>query len=100
MFKNISIRTKITLAPIFIILLVSVFIYTYYPSQQKRRAIEGIESEIKSIGRMFSIGVGIGMGETDLVAVSEALTWAKADSSVIYISVTDQRNLTIASFNP
>lgn len=100
MFKNISIRTKITLAPILIIMLISVFIYTYYPSQQKRNAIESIESEIKSIGRVFSIGVGIGMGETDLVAVSEALTWAKSDSSAVYISVTDQRALNIASYNP
>ncbi len=100
MFHNISIRTKITLAPILIIMLVSVFIYTYYPAQQKSRAVANVESEIKSIGRMFSIGVGIGMGEADLVAVSEALTWAKADSAVIYISVTDQRDLNIASFNP
>jgi signal transduction histidine kinase len=100
MLKNISIRTKITLAPILIITLVSVFIYTYYPEQQKHRALEGIESEIKSIGRVFSIGVGIGMGDADLVAVSEALQWAQSDSSVVYISVVDDNGLSITTYDP
>jgi signal transduction histidine kinase len=48
---------------------------------------------------MFSIGVGIGMGETDFVAVSEALDWAHADSAVVYISVVNTSDQTIAAFN-
>ena len=100
MLRSTSIRTKIILAQIFLIALVSVFIYTYYPSQQKRAAIQAIESKIRSIGNMFSIGVGIGMGETDLVAVSEALNWANLDSAVVYISVVNNSGLEIASLNP
>lgn len=99
MFKSISIRTKIILAQIFLIALVSVFIYSYYPDQQKRAAIQAIESKVRSISNMFSIGVGIGMGETDLVAVSEALNWANLDSSVVYILVTSTSNQEIASLN-
>jgi len=80
--------------------MVSVFIYTYYPAQQKREAINAIESKVKSINNMISLGVGIGMGETDFVAVSEALTWARSDSSLIYLIVKDKTYHEIASFNP
>lgn len=99
MLKRISIRTKIILAQVLLIALVSVFIYSYYPAQQKRSALQAIESKIRSISNMFSIGVGIGMGETDLVAVSEALAWANSDSSVVYILVTSLNDQVIASLN-
>lgn len=99
MLKRISIRTKIILSQILLVAMVSVFIYTYYPAQQKRSAMLAIDSKIRSISNMFSIGVGIGMGETDLVAISEALNWAHSDSSVVYISVTTTNNQEIASLN-
>jgi signal transduction histidine kinase len=98
MFTNLSIRIKIVLGQIILIAMVAVFIYNYYPQQQEKAALLAIESKIKSISDMFSIGVGIGMGETDLVAVSEALEWAYADSAVVFISVVNLRNQKIASF--
>jgi signal transduction histidine kinase len=98
MINDLSIRIKIILAQIVVVALVSVFIYSYYPSQQKQAALEAVESKIHSISNMFSIGVGIGMGETDLVAVSEALNWANADSSVVYLSVRNTNEQKIASF--
>jgi signal transduction histidine kinase len=87
------------LAQISLIAVVSVFIYNYYPQQQEQLATRSIESKIRSISNMFSIGVGIGMGETDLVAVSEALNWANSDSSVIYVSVRDVNHLNVALLN-
>ena len=98
MLRNVSIRIKIILAQIVLIAGVSVFIYNYYPNQQKKVALNAIQSTIHSISNMFSIGVGIGMGETDLVAVSEALNWAHADSSVVFISVVNQNGQKIADF--
>jgi signal transduction histidine kinase len=99
MLKNLSIRIKIILGQVLLIASVSIFIYNYYPSQQEQAAIKAIESKIQSISDMFSIGVGIGMGETDLVAVSEALEWSHADSAVVYISVVNLQNQEITSFN-
>ncbi|WP_276374826.1 ATP-binding protein [Chryseolinea sp. H1M3-3] len=83
-----------------LIVLVSVFIYSYYPDQQKQLALRAIDGKIKGITNMFSIGVGIGMGETDFVAVTEALNWANSDSAVVYISVRSEGNHSIALFNP
>ena len=99
MLGNLSIRTKMILGQTLLIALVSVFIYNYYPRQQQQAAVEAIEARIYSISNMFSIGVGIGMGETDFVAVSEALEWANSDSSVVYISVVNTSNQSIAAFN-
>jgi signal transduction histidine kinase len=98
MFTDLSIRVKIVVGQVILIAMVAVFIYNYYPQQQEQAALRAIESKIKSISDMFSIGVGIGMGETDLVAVSEALEWAYADSAVVYISVVNLQNQKIASF--
>lgn len=98
-FDNLSIRTKIILGQVALIATVSAFIYTYYPKQQEQAAIRAIESKIYSISNMFSIGVGIGMGETDFVAVSEALEWANADSAVVYISVVNMNGQMVTSHN-
>ncbi|GHN00800.1 hypothetical protein WSM22_22890 [Cytophagales bacterium WSM2-2] len=98
MWRNTSIRIKIILAQIFLIAIVAVFIYSYYPEQQNQAALKAIKSKIESISNMFSIGVGIGMGQTDLVAVSEALEWAHADTSVVYISVVDNQHRKISGF--
>lgn len=98
MLLRLSIGTKIILGQIVLIAVVAIFIYTYYPLQQKKAAIEAIQSKIRSISDMFSIGVGIGMGETDLVAVSEALEWAHADVAVVYIDVESVGGQKIAAF--
>jgi signal transduction histidine kinase len=99
MYKNLSIRIKIMVGQILLIALVSLFIYSYYPRQQEQAALKAIESKIRSISNMFSIGVGIGMGETDFVAVSEALEWTHEDTSVVYISVINDKDQKIAAFN-
>jgi signal transduction histidine kinase len=99
MLKNLSIRFKIILAQVVLIAMVAVFIYTYYPSQQEKASLHAVESKIKSISNIFSIGVGIGMGETDFVAVAEALEWAHEDSAVVYIAVINTKDQSIASFN-
>ena len=97
---TLSIRTKIVIAQTILIILVSAFIYSYYPDQQKQLALHEIDGKIRSISNMFSIGVGIGMGETDFVAVAEALNWANNDTAVVYISVTSNSDQSIALMNP
>jgi signal transduction histidine kinase len=97
--NNLSIRTKLVLGQVLLIAMVAIFIYSYYPAQQKEAALSAINSKIYSISNMFSIGVGIGMGETDFVAVSEALEWSNTDSSVVYINVVNNNGQKIASFN-
>lgn len=99
MLKNLSIRFKVIIGQVLLIAMVAIFIYNYYPNRQEQAAIKAIESKIQTISDMFSIGVGIGMGETDLVAVAEALEWAHADSSVVFVSVVNINNQKIASFN-
>ncbi|UII32943.1 ATP-binding protein [Fulvivirga ulvae] len=85
---------------VLLIAIVSIFIYSYYPDQQKKIAIKAAHSKIESISNLFSIGVGIGMGEMDLVAVSEAMEWTRHDSAVFYISAIDQEGMEITSYNP
>lgn len=99
LMKNLPIRIKIIVGQVLLIALVSVFIYSYYPRQQEQAALTAIESKIRSISNMFSIGVGIGMGETDFVAVSEALEWAQGDKAVVFVSVINSKDQKIAAFS-
>jgi signal transduction histidine kinase len=96
----LSIRTKIVIGQTVLIILVSAFIYSYYPEQQKQAALRAIDGKIQSISNMFSIGVGIGMGETDFVAVGEAMNWVENDTAVVYISVVTNADHSLAAFNP
>jgi signal transduction histidine kinase len=99
MINNFSVRIKIIIGQVMLVSVVVVFIYNYYPAQQERAASLAIDSRIQSVSNIFSIGVGIGMGETDFVAVSEALAWAKADTSLVYISVVNDRSEKITAFH-
>ncbi len=80
--------------------IVSICIFSYYPAQQKREALSSIHSKIKDIRNLLTIGVGIGLEETDLVAVSEAMEWVNDDSALVYIGIQDNRNMKIALHNP
>lgn len=99
MIRNLSLRIKVVLGQVLLVAMVSVFIYTYYPHQQEKATRKAIESRIRSISQMFTISVGIGMGETDLVAVSEVLSFAQSDSCVVYLSITDPQGRKIASLD-
>lgn len=93
-----SLRSKIVLGYALLFLLVSIFIYTYFPFKYKQQAISAIEFKINGIIDLMAIGVGIGMGELDLVAIQEGLSWAKKDSSITYIIVLSKENEPISTY--
>lgn len=100
MFRTLSIRIKIILVPVLLVALVSVFINTYYLSEQEKAAIGAIRSKVGSMGNLFAMGLGIGMSNADNVAVSEAVNRIKQDSSIVYISVKDIREKDIITYSP
>src|SRR5690606_753949 len=99
LFSINSIRTRILLGYIFLIFLISVFIYTYYPNEYKKKTLQDIETKVGDINKLMATGVGMGLGEFDIVAISEVLDWAKKDSALVYIVVLDVVGDEIATFN-
>ena len=84
-----SIKLKLMLSFSAILVLISAFIYTYYPAQQKKQALATLENKVHSMAQMVALGVGIGLELGDMNAVSEAIEWAKRDSGLCYIALLD-----------
>lgn len=99
LFSVNSIRTKILLGHAFLIFLISVFIYTYYPNEYKRKTLQDIERKVGDLNNLMSTGVGMGLGEFDIVAIADVLDWAKQDSALAYIIVLDIAGDEIITFN-
>ncbi|MFQ5864003.1 MAG: HAMP domain-containing protein, partial [bacterium] len=99
-FLRLPIRTKLISSSIFTLLLISVFIFTYYPSKQKKLALRALENKVQSMAEMVALGVGVGLGSSNYTAITEAMKWAKNDSALAYIVVLDTTNEEFAAYNP
>lgn len=99
-FWRLRIRTKLVSSSYFPLILISLFIFIYYPSKQKKLALTSLENEVQSMAEMVALGVGVGLGSSDYTAISEAMKWAKTDSALSYIVVLDTTNEEFASYNP
>ncbi len=103
MFKLLNktpIRTKFVGIFVFILLLISIFISTYYPQQQRKNALDTLNNKVTSMAEMIAIGVAIGLESDDFAAVAEAVNWAKSDSSLSYVILLDTTLNEFAQFNP
>ena len=97
---SVSIRVKLLMGFIFLLFLISLFIYTYYPAQQEQQTRQTLRNKVLSMAEMVAIGVGIGLDQDDYAAVTEALNWAKRDSALTYIILVDNEGLDFAVYNP
>ncbi len=99
-FRDLPIRVKLVGSFVLILLLVSAFIYAYYPSRHQRESLAALETHVLGMAEMVAIGVSIGIDQDDYAAVTAALQWAKRDSALAYIILLDEENQPFAAYNP
>lgn len=99
-FRNLPIRYKFLISSSLILILISSFIYFYYPAEHKKNSLILLKNKIQSMGELVALVVGVGMSSSDFQAVHEALNWAKKDKDLAYIKVLDTSNEELASHNP
>ncbi|MFQ5443922.1 MAG: hypothetical protein ACE5EK_04825, partial [Nitrospinales bacterium] len=87
---RMSIRTKLLSSFFLILVLISGFVFYYYPQQHRNFALHTLENKVKSMAELIALGVGIGMNTSNFNAISEALNWAKRDPDLQFIIVFDQ----------
>ncbi len=95
-----SIRAKIVGAVIIILALIVGFALVYYPAKQKSASVAEAESQVKSLSQMLSYSVGIGLGESNFDLVKSVFKWAQKDKNVVYITIQDENNSEIVTYNP
>lgn len=99
-FSKMSIRSKFLLSSVLTLFLISLFIFTYYPTQQKEQIFKSMEIKDHAVAKVISLGVGVGMSSSDFTVISEAISWAKNDSNLAYIIILDENEEIFASYNP
>jgi PAS domain S-box-containing protein len=82
------------------LLLISIFIFTYYPHQQRQQIVKALENKIIGMANMVALGTGIALNSHDFSAVSEMVNWAKQDTNLLYIALVDNDGTLFASYNP
>lgn len=58
-FLRLPIRTKLVISSIFALILISLFVFIYYPRKQKKLALTTMENKVHSMAEMIALGVGI-----------------------------------------
>ncbi|MFQ5448996.1 MAG: methyl-accepting chemotaxis protein [Nitrospinaceae bacterium] len=94
-----SIKTRLILFVMIILIAFSGFSFFYYPKVMKEQAMTTLENKLKSMAEMIALGVGIGLGSQDFAAVNEALNWAKRDKDLAYLGVFDSDKEGLAEVN-
>lgn len=99
-FRNIPIRYKFLVSSSLILILISSFIFFYYPAEHKKNSLNLLKNKIQSMGDLVALGVSTGMRSNDSQAIHESLSWAKNDKNLAYIKVFDTSNEEVVSHNP
>jgi CheY-like chemotaxis protein/HAMP domain-containing protein len=98
--SRLPIRTKFLASSVLTLILISLFIFVYYPSRQKQLALKTLEYKVRSMAEMVALGVGVGLGSSNYSAITEAMKLAKGDSALSYIVVLDSTGEEFATYNP
>jgi methyl-accepting chemotaxis protein len=95
-----SIRAKIVGAVILLLVLIVSFASIYYPAKQKSVSVAAVESQVQTLSQMLSFSVGMGLGESNFDVVKNVFNWAQKDKNVVYITIQDETNTEIVTYNP
>jgi len=100
MFKNLSVRVKISAIFTLVIFGVCIFIFTYFPAKQKNQVTSALQNKAESTLNMLAAAVTFAFGETDYELLSRLLTLVKNDSGILYIAILDEDGNQQIGYNP
>ena len=98
--SRLSIRIKIVAGISVIMILAMIFVATYYPSKQEQQIYEAFQIRVTGMAEMIALSTGIAFGLEEYSAIIETFDWAKNDSLVSYIILTDEYDIIFAEYNP
>jgi PAS domain S-box-containing protein len=89
---NITIK-KIQLTVLGIVLLFSVFLFVYFPNQQKSILLEGYNKEIQNIANTVALGTNIALTQQNFDGVMMAIEEAKKHPQLIFIALLQEDSI-------
>lgn len=97
-FENLRIKNKLILSYTFILLLVMIFIYSYFPAQQKQSVQREIQNRIVQLAESSALLLGVALNDGAYTVVTEIHQWLSQDKDFAFILVTDEAGEVFASF--
>ncbi len=98
-FLNLPIKLKLIGTNVFLLLLIAVFIFVYYPTQQKRQLERELNNKLMDMTEMVALGVGVALYTGDSKIIVRVSDWAKSDEDLACIIVLDQEKEEIVGYN-
>ncbi len=99
-FINKSIKNRIVVSSVALILIITIFASIYYPLKQKNQILEQAEKQIVTLAEMLGFSVGLGLNDANFELVQTAFEWAKKDNNVSYLAIYNASNILIVEHNP
>jgi signal transduction histidine kinase/DNA-binding response OmpR family regulator len=100
LFNRLSVRRKFLFATVAVVLLVAAFTAIYYPALLQKRTMDGRRDQVVNLAETVALGVGIGLGLSELSVVATTFEWARRDKALLYVQVTDEHDVELGGYNP
>src|SRR5438093_2585912 len=97
--SQLQLGTKLALVMTFILALVSLGIYLYFPSKMQHQAVEALAQRASAIADVTAFGVAPGLQNRDRIAVAAAVTALRRNPDLIFFVVRDKNGEAFAAFN-
>ena len=96
-FINKSIKNRIVVSSVALILIITIFASIYYPLNQKNQISEQAKKQFVTLAEMLAFSVGLGLKDANFELVQTAFEWAKKDNNVSYLAIYDESNNLLAA---
>ena len=90
-FSRLSIRTKIAVLMTFLLALVSLAVYLYFPARLHRQMVASVEQKSAAMTSMAAYTVASGLHDNDPPAVAAALNGIRGNPDVVYYVLLDKQ---------
>jgi len=97
--SQLQIGTKLALVMTFILALVSLGIYVYFPARLQRQAVEALTQRASAIADVTAFSTAPGLQNRDRIAVAAAVTALRRNPDLIFFMVRDKNGEPFAVFN-
>src|SRR3982751_3676149 len=82
---RISLKTKIWVTVLAIVLMFAFFILYYFPSQQEQHLLTNYNKEVQNLANTVSLGVKIALTEQNFEGVQTAISFVKNDPHLSFV---------------
>ncbi|MEK6374715.1 MAG: EAL domain-containing protein [Acidobacteriota bacterium] len=96
---RLSIRTKIALLMTFVLAIVSVAVYRYFPARLHRQITDAVVQKSAALTGMGAVSVAAGLRDRNHAAVAAALTGLRNNPDLVYLVLLDANGQVFAAFN-